>query len=226
MSTEFQAMPQTPEQQLMVPHKSLKDHLKENKTGFIISGIVVILIIGMSAYLVSPQKNTLVAPATQEPQTNNLLIPTRPPFPTIAIPPQSPTPIATQSANSPWLLYSNTTYGYTINYPPDWTVQDLGELEPKIPSYIAFQPSTASSSSRLITISISTRTYAEQLTFGASSSAVTVASIAGTKQFFQDSDGQQSTAVILPRSGNLLILRAKSEYLTIFDQMLSTLTSQ
>jgi hypothetical protein len=200
---------------------------------FLIMGIVLLSVLGMGTYII-------VSPAQEQDDLVSImapvLLPTStpiPPTPTVALPTPTPkpttipTPTLTPSPTIPpgtlWKTYSNTQKGYRIKYSPDWVARDLGALEPKIPSYVAFNSTTASDSSRFITIGVTTRTYDEQLALGASSSAITVAGIKGTKQFFQDSDGNTATVVILPRTNDLIVLRAKTPYLTMFNLMLSTL---
>ena len=193
-----------------------------NRTAIIIIVVVVFVISGMLTYIfVAPSRKTIVSPATKQ------LAPLPPPpqktNPAISV---KPSPLLTLTPTIPqaaWKTYTNSTYGYSIKYPPDWSARDLGALEPLVPSNIAFNPTAASASSRFVTITISNRTYAEQLALGSSSSATIVGGITGTKQFFQDSNGQLSTAIILPRTNNLLILRSKSPYLNIFNQMTTTL---
>lgn len=202
-------------------HQSLSASIKAHKTIIIFSSIGFVILVSMILFLISPFRDALFAPAVQEnlPTPAPFISPTKKPLaPAAILPTPTPNPqVAT------WKTYTNTTYKYTIKYPPDWTARDLGVLEPKIPSYIAFNATNASQSARHITISTTTRTYQEQLALGASGSAVTIAGITGTKQSFQDSDGNTSTVVILPRSSNLLVLRAKTAYLTTFNLMLSTL---
>jgi hypothetical protein len=138
-------------------------------------------------------------------------------------PTSTPTDAPTINPLAGWYTYTNSQYGYTIKYPPDWRVQDLGALEPKIPSYIVFNQNSATTSARSITISVSTRTYQEQLAIGSQTgSPIIVGSITGTLQFLQDSDRQQSSSVILPRANNLLILHTKTTYANTFNQMLTT----
>lgn len=197
-----------------------------NRTTVIIIVVVIFVLSGMLTYiLVAPSKKTIVSPATREiplAPASPTAVPTATPVkpsPTLTLT-LTPTPTLPQTV---WNTYSNSTYGYSIKYPPDWIARDLGVLEPKVPSNIAFNPTTASSSSRFITITISNRTYQEQLALGSASSSTTIGGITGTRQFFQDSNGQISTAIILPRTSNLLILRSKTPYLTIFNQMITTL---
>lgn len=198
--------------------------IKAHKTPVIVASIGVLILTSMITYLVvSPSQETRFAPASQEPIAAPP--PTRTPTPTSVptiLPSETPTPTPPSTT---WRTYNNATYGYKIQYPPDWTVRNLGVLEPLIPSYVVFNPQTASESARSITISISTRTYSAQLALTGTGTATTAAGIEGTKQAFQDSDGNTSTVITLPRSTNLLVLRAKTAYLSIFNQMLSTLQS-
>lgn len=140
-------------------------------------------------------------------------------------PTNTPTPLPTLDPGVSWYTYSNPKYNYTIKYPPDWVARDLSPLEPLVPSYIVFNPKTASASSRFITIAISSRTYQEQIAIGGPGDPFTAAGINGIKQMFQDSNGFQSTAIVLPRTKDLLIPRAKKEYESVFYIMLSTLQS-
>ncbi|HSA84174.1 MAG TPA: hypothetical protein VLF20_04795 [Patescibacteria group bacterium] len=226
MVQEFQTLP--PQAPLPPKPKPFWQKIKDHKMVIIIGCVAFFLLIGTGVYFISPLRQALFAPATDEKTDTQTILPLSPTpkqinqqMPLEATPTALPTPLPATA----WKTYTNSLYGYTIKYPPDWTVQNLGQLEPKVPSYIAFIPPSASSGARLITVTISTRTYQEQLALGSSSSAITAAGITGTKQFFQDSNGKQSTAVILPRTNNLLILRAKTEALSMFNLMLSTLTS-
>lgn len=199
---------------------SLLQQIKAHKTPIILASLGVLVLTGMITYLVvSPRQKTLVAPANQEPVS--AVFPTRIPTDT-PTPQPSATPVPT-TVSTAWKTYNNSVYNYSIKYPPAWTVRNLGALEPLIPSYVVFNPETASQSARSITISISTRSYTDQLALAASNSATTVGGITGTKQYFRDSDGNTSTVITLPRTNNLLVLRAKTAYLSIFNQMLTTL---
>lgn len=228
MTTEFQSAPPQVALQPQLPKKSFREQIRERKTLIIIGCITLFILLGTGAYFFAPIRDTMVAPAnTENTGFENVTIPSPTPRRTtqLAIPTPTPTPLPTPGPSTTWKTYTNSVNGYTIKYPPDWRVYNPGSLDPKVPSYITFIPPSATESARLITITISTRTYAEQLALGTSSSAITAAGIQGTKQFFQDSNGAQSTAVILPRSNNLLILRTKTEALSTFNLMLSTLTN-
>ena len=135
-----------------------------------------------------------------------------------------PTPTPTIDPMASWHLYTNSQYGYSIKYPTDWKVQDLGALEQLVPSYIVFNLANASASARSITVSVSLRPIQDQLAIeGQVGSSITVASIAGKQMALQDSDGTLSRLILLPRASNLLLLHAVSAYASIFNQMLQTL---
>lgn len=228
MENEIPYLPQDGQEHPTPP--PAKPRLKKR---LLIFGLGALLIVSMGTYvIVSPsqdQRSVAFVPPPEIPTPTQELMPTptnKPtpeviPLPTAAPPTSTPTP--TIPPGTAWKTYANTQYGYRIKYSPDWVAKDLGALEPKIPSYIAFNDKYASDSSRFITIGVTTRTYEEQLALGASSSAITVAGIKGTKQFFQDSDGNTSTVVVLPMTNHLIVLRAKTPYLTYFNLMLSTL---
>jgi hypothetical protein len=174
-----------------------------------------------------------VSPTTQVAVASSSLIsstsvPTS--FPTFAptsvpvfVPTSVPTAVPTPDLTADWHVYTNFLYGYTIKYPPDWVVQDLGILEPQVPSFVVFNPNTTTKNARSVTISVSTRSYGNQLIIGGSSgNAIIVGSIIGTQQFLNDSEGNASVSIILPRASNLLVLKSKTIYNLIFNQMLLT----
>jgi hypothetical protein len=203
------------------PNQSIITKIKNNKTAFVFASIGLFILLGIGTYILVAQSQK--TPVTPSPQENTIPVTetvSNTPTPTSS-PTSSITPTSSPTAN--WKSYSNAQYGYSIKYPPDWTARNLGSLEPKIPSYIVFNPTTASQSARFITISVSTRSYSEQLTLGSAGSGIIVATIVGTKQSFQDSDNNTATAITLPRTNNLLVLRAKTPSLAIFNLMLSTL---
>ncbi len=216
-------------QALIPPDPGFKTPFYKNK--YVQLGVLGVLILAMVVYAIvlpsykktAPQK-FVATQVSQLSQATTLPVSVTP-MPHVsprntAIP---PTPTPTLYPGISWKTYTNSQYGYAIKYPPNWAARNLGALEPKIPSYVAFNPITASASSRFVTVSVSTRTYQDQLAIGGAGTPITVASIKGVQQFFQDSNGLQSEAIVLPRTDNLLILRAKSDYKTIFDIMLSTL---
>lgn len=145
-----------------------------------------------------------------------------------ADPTNTPTPIPVMTATptidptAGWLTYSNTAYGYSIKYPTDWNIQNLSPLEPRVPSYIVFNPRTASASSRSITVTVSNRTYQEQLAIGGTGSPIKIASIIGAQQYLNDSNRNKSVTIVLPRASDLVLLHSKLIYTTIFNQMIQT----
>ena len=139
------------------------------------------------------------------------------------IPTTSATPTPTVDPTSTWLTFTNSQYSYSVKYNPSWLTTDRGVLEPKIPTYIVFNPPNASSSARAVAIYITTRTYQEQLALSSANGiAITVAGISGTEQELKDSNNIETTRVILPSSTWLYVLEGKKSYISVFNQMLQT----
>ena len=231
MENELTPQEQPSEQTPKTPPSHFLTALTTQKKSILFGlGFLAILSMGTYAFIAPSQDIRSIASLPSTPPSTPTFMPDAPTStptplstPSISIPSPTKKPTPTKNPNTPWQTFVSTKYGYSIKYDPDWTVRDLGVLEPKIPSYINIHPKSASSSSRFITLSVTTRTYEEQLALGSSSSAITVSGIKGTKQFFKDSDGNTSTVVILPRKKDLIVLRAKTIYHSIFDIMLSTL---
>lgn len=142
----------------------------------------------------------------------------------IPTPTQIPTP--TVDPGISWLTYNNPTYDYSILYPPDWNEQSVTSADPMVPSFIVFNPNSATSSATTVTLTISDRSYQDQVAINGGTNAgnpITVASIHGTEQLLQDSDGNQTDSVILPLSNNIIIINGAGAYNSIFTTMLSTL---
>ena len=124
------------------------------------------------------------------------------------------------------LVYSNSTYSYSIKYPVGWVITNRGALESNIPSYIIFNPANSPSGTRAVAVYISTRGYQEQINLGnATSIAVTVDDTAGVQQILADSNGLATTRIILPAGSFQYVLEGKPPYLTNFSQMLATFNS-
>ncbi|OGH12633.1 MAG: hypothetical protein A2776_00670 [Candidatus Levybacteria bacterium RIFCSPHIGHO2_01_FULL_40_10] len=205
--------------------------------------LLIVLSIGGSSYAVlsvtdkmtlkpKPEKASI---AKQEEPLLPTLSPTNPPAggppvtpkATISIPAATPTsvptPIPTVNPTSEWLTFTGTKYSYSIKYQPNWGTTDRGILEPSIPTYIVFNPPNASSSARAVVVYVTTRTYQEQLALGsANGSGVTIAGIAGTQQELRDSNGIETTRIILPSSAWLYVLEGKKSNIATFNQMLQT----
>ncbi|HZE87251.1 MAG TPA: hypothetical protein VE090_03520 [Methylomirabilota bacterium] len=204
-----------------------KTALLHNKTLVLIGSIVFLILLTGTLYLYLAPANKKTQPALSQLPSIPTTVPTALPSPSVIVQP-SPTTIPTLTPinNSVvWKTYANTTYSYTIKYPPTWTVQDLGILEPKIPSYVVFNPNTASNSARSISLSVSSRSLQEQLAIGgAASSNVVVAGQQAYLQNLKDSDGNTSVSIIVPRVNFLLVLHGKNTYRAIFDLMTTTLS--
>lgn len=133
------------------------------------------------------------------------------------------TPTPTIDPTAIWNNYASIRYGYSIKYPLGWTAKNQGQLEPQIPDYVIFNPSTESA--RTITISYSTRTYQQSATMGATQSElIKVGTVSGIKKIEKDSDGNISIHVVLPiKTNNSLVFYAKDAFKDVFDKMLNTL---
>lgn len=208
---------------------------------------MMLLSAGMGTYIiVAPSSKTAARPAASAfsqvipttypttaptPSTSSVPTATPPPAPTENVAPtptEEPTPTIlptpTTDPTTNWNTYLNTNYGYSIKYPLNWTAINLGELEPKVPSYVVFNMNTASSSARSITISVSTRGYQEQLDInGQPGTAYNIGSITGSWQNLKNSDGDTSVAVTIPRKDTIVIFRAKSAFIPTLIDMLKTL---
>ena len=133
------------------------------------------------------------------------------------------TPTPTTDPAAGWPSYTNSVFSYSVKYPPDWKAADQGALEPKTPSYVVFNPQTATQSARSIAISVSTRTYQEQLDIvKVNGKSIIVAGITGTQQDLQDSGRNQTTRIIIPGASSLYIFDAKKTYSSTLTQMLET----
>lgn len=136
-------------------------------------------------------------------------------------PTKSPSQQADETKN--WNTFINSKYNYLIKYPLEWTVQKKGQLEPKVPDYVVFNPPDSATNAAIIRISYSTRTYEEanelSTQFG---QPIIVASQSGIRKVLQDSNGDISINVILPFNQNSIILYSKEKYSEIFALMLST----
>ncbi len=76
----------------------------------------------------TPASRRTVAPSRTPVPTVGLIIPTYTPMPTYAPPPQ-PTPGPTADLTQPWLVYTDTQWGFSIRYPSDPGGVSLEERE-------------------------------------------------------------------------------------------------
>lgn len=206
------------------------------KNLIIIVAFLVIISLGSTTYmLLSPKQNINPSPINS---INEIItLPSVTPESKASVlnldaTPAKITQTATSSATpttdptNNWNTFTNSNYKYSVKYPLDWTVQNLGQLEPKVPDYVVFNPKNATSTAKMITISYSTRTYDEAMAIGATNSEIIkVGTISAAKKIEQDSNRNEVIHIIIPlkNNTNTLIFYAKSAYKTIFDQMLPTL---
>jgi len=208
-----------------------KDVLKNNTGRFFVgyAGVMLFLISGIVIMSVNDKKIQPKAQALNLPPLGQLSpvlspTPTATPEASLLTPTASPTAIPDPTAT--WNTYTNTTYGYSIKYPPDWTATDLGQLEPKVPSFVTLNPNTekASPSAALsITISSSTRTATEVAALKSKTrQSITVSGLTGIKTTERDSDGNESLHVVLYGKNYVYIFVGKKKYETIFNQIFPT----
>lgn len=195
--------------------------ISSNKTLIIVLALLIILFAGSGVLLLASQqgRDTISQfPIFNLPDNSVTTIPTPTITPVSTI---QPTPRLDVTAS--WNTFLNSKYGYSIKFPIDWTVRKAGELEPKIPDYVIFNPEDATTSASTITISYSTRTYEEALSIDSQKGLpITVALVGGTQKVQKDSNGNIVINVILPKKPNSIIFYAKEKYSDIFIQMLST----
>jgi len=186
---------------------------------------------GSSAYILFSSHNNapVIVPPKQpsgtvviaHPTPTDALLPVTTNAPLVS-PTDSPTPTPVDPTTS-WRTYTNTTYGYSIKYPPDWVASDSGQLEPLIPSYILFNPIGSSAASRSITISYTTRTSAQLgAIYGIAGKQMTVDNFSATEYNETDSDGNQTTTVIFPVGINALLFFSQNQYEATLMNMLGT----
>lgn len=213
--------------------KVLAKEILKNKTGrfFIGYGVVMLFLVsGIVIMSVNGKKTQPKAQAVNLPPLEkldpSLLSPTPTATPSVAVALSTPTasPTATPDPTAGWKTYTNSTYGYSIKYPPTWTATDLGQLEPKVPSFVTLNPSGSSPSATLaITVSSSTRTYAENLALKSkTTTAVIISGVTASKTNEKDSDGNQSIHIVIPGKIYSYILVAKKKYESTFNQVYPT----
>lgn len=135
----------------------------------------------------------------------------------------SPTP--TPDVTVSWLTYKNYAYSYTFKYPSDWTVTDMGNLEPKIPSYLTINPSSVATPSTALNITVgsSTRTYDEEVALRASTrTSLTINGMTASLTEEKDSGGNIKYNVVLKGAKYTYILVGKSAFFSIFTPFYST----
>ncbi|MBI4084546.1 MAG: hypothetical protein HY431_01430 [Candidatus Levybacteria bacterium] len=189
---------------------------------FLISGIVIM---SVNNKKIQPKAQALNLPPLTQPSPAVLTpTPTATPKASLLTPTASPT--ATPDPTAGWNTYTNTTYGYSIKYPLDWTATDLGQLEPKVPSFVTLNPTSekASPSAALsITISSSTRTATEVAALKSKTrQSITVNTLTGIKTTEKNSDGDESFHVVLYGTKYVYILVGKKKYESTFNLIYPT----
>ncbi|MDP3941084.1 MAG: hypothetical protein Q8Q49_02115 [bacterium] len=207
------------------------------RTVYIVLALFFLLSIGSTVYLFFAPQGIFTQPSglSSLSQSLNASLGSKTPTPTQAAeavaedtsasltPTTSPTP--TPDPTTSWFTYTNATYGYSFKYPADWKVTSLGSLEPQIPSYITVNPgNTATPSSALsITISASTRTFAQEVALRSSTkTALTVNGLQASLTQEKNSAGSTWTDVVITGTKYTYILIGKSSYYSIFTPFYST----
>jgi hypothetical protein len=192
-----------------------------NKTVIIVLSVLLFLtLIGtaVTLFLIQNQTQNQSLPIpSQEEVTANI----DQPDVISSAPTKTPKMLAEETAT--WNTFINSKYHYSIKYPIEWTVQKRGQLEPKIPDFVVFNPPDAATTSAIIRISYSLRTFDESKALNSQfGQPIVVASRSGVRKVLQDSNNDISINVILPYSQNSIILFSKEKYSEVFTQMLST----
>lgn len=216
-----------------------------NKGLYLIAGLFIFASVGSTMYILSlpspnkqpgllslhsagalSQKPSPIPSLTQK--AAKILSPTPAriaPIAIVTLPPNKFVILSSTPATSGWNTFSTLTYGFSIQYPSDWVASDSGQLEPKVPDYIIFNPKTLPNTSLSITLSYSTRTYDQALAIDPQTGTqISVASVSATQKTQTDSDGNVTVNVIVPfKNSTTLILVAQQQYKNILTQMLETL---
>jgi hypothetical protein len=195
------------------------------------SVLAILLVIGLSWYFIGGNtrkaENTLsrdfrntttTARNKSSQETIITIIPTQTPTPTL-IPTPTVAPI-----NASWKRFTSTKYGYTFQYPETYTAGVTNQTDPKILEFIVINPASASSAAVMnITLSYSTRTYAEALALNSTAAeSITVAGVPGSRKVVRNSQNQVSVHVIFPDDNRSVTFVAKDNYKDVLTQILST----
>lgn len=132
----------------------------------------------------------------------------------------------TNTATIPWIMFTNSQFSYSIDYPSNWKVKNLGLKSPNVLNVIAFNPVPSAFKGNAITISVATELSQQQKgtnSLISTSRSITVDSINGSEQVLPDSSMDQTIIASFPWSNKILILEANSNYSSIFNSMLKTL---
>ena len=204
----------------------LKIFFSANKSIIIFIVFLSVVSLGTTGYLLMASNKPSLNKITQVP-----ILPT--PSPELASPPAiplpSPTPTPTPTSlnidpSASWSAFASAKYSYSIKYPLGWTAQITTQQDPKILEYVVFNPVATKAGTLSITLSYGTRTNKEDLALDPQvGESIIVASVSATKKNSKDSNGFNSTNVIVPSGSNTIIFNAKDAYSSLFNQMLTTL---
>ena len=205
----------------------LKTFFSTNRFIIIFIAFLSIVSLGTTGYLLiasnklSPPNKISQVPILPTPRAGIASLPTASP------PPPTPSPPSTSlniDSMATWSAYVSTKYSYSIKYPSGWTAQITTQQDPKILEYVVFNPVATKAGTLSITLSYGTRTYKEALALDPQTGeSMIVASVSATKKNTKDSNGNKATNVIVPFGSNTIIFNAKDAFVSLFNQMLTTL---
>lgn len=206
----------------------LKIFLSANKFATIFITVLGVISFATTTYLLMANKKAplsnksfqenIVPTSTMAPSPQKII-------PTNTQPPSTPTPtIVLTNPTATWSAFTSSKYSYSIKYPPNWNAQITAQQDPKILEYVVFNPVATKAGTLSITLSYGTRTYAQALALDPQAGeSMIVASASATKKNSKDSNGYKAVNVIVPFGLNTIIFNAKDAYLSLFNQMLTTL---
>lgn len=136
------------------------------------------------------------------------------------------TPPAQPSATDPtvrWKEHVNSVYGYSIKYPPDWSIRDFGSMDEKTVSYVAVNPTPRDDLQAVLGINVSNGTYDEEVLLSRhegvgtikTEETFTIYGITGRKstggELWWDNDQQRAieqpvTKIIVPSSKYVFVI--------------------
>jgi len=140
----------------------------------------------------------------------------------------------TQSPTTGWKNFQNKSFGYSVQYPTDWVVQDYGaNPATNSQSYVGFGPQLAPQLNPsalppvILRVMQGTKEQAEasyKSSSGAVAEPATVSGLAATKYTFTSSSGAQMTAYIVPKGALTYIIEETGGYTDELGKMIGGLS--
>lgn len=207
-------------------HKAAPDNFfLQNKLIFAAIGLVLITALVSSIIIINSKNSQKQEQLTAEQElVHNQPIQNQNAVQSVSL---TPTPSSTPTPTTilgDWETYTSNTYGYTLDYPPTWTVANVQQSDPLILEYLVFAPPGYSASQSAITLSYSTRSETQALAINSQQGVpMTVNGMPATQKTIQNSQGVVSIQVIVPDGNNTIIFYAQQQFQAILNDMLSTL---